>query len=133
MRNHLQSVSRFALVGLTATGIYAVLAMLLGSWMRDDAGQAAASLVAYGAAAVFSYCAHRIFTFASSGAYRFEIPRFVVLTLSGVTISFIVPLVLAQWLLLPMIIPVAVVCVVIPLLNYIALDRWVFGASTGNG
>ena len=133
MRNHLQSVSRFALVGLTATGIYAVLAMLLGSWMRDDAGQAAASLVAYGAAAVFSYCAHRIFTFASSGSYRFEIPRFVVLTLSGVTISFIVPLVLAQWLLLPMIIPVAVVCVVIPLLNYIALDRWVFGASTGNG
>ncbi len=130
-RGHFQLVSRFALVGLSATALYAVLALFLGALMRDDAGQAAASLLAYATAAIFSYCAHRVFTFASNGAYRFEIPRFAALTLSGVAISFIVPLVLSQWLLLPMIVPVAVVCVVIPLLNYVALDRWVFGGRTG--
>ena len=132
-RGRVQLISRFALVGLSATALYAVLALLLGAAMRDDTGQAVASLLAYVATAIFSYCAHRVFTFASNGDYRFEIPRFAALTLSGVATSFIVPLVLAQWLLLPMVVPVAVVCVVIPLLNYVALDHWVFGDGIESG
>ncbi|WP_419907114.1 GtrA family protein [Hoeflea sp.] len=119
-------ISRFALVGLTATLLYAVLAMALEALFHATAGQATLSIAAYSIAAIFSYVAHRIFTFASNGAYHFEIPRFVLLTAVGFAISYVLPVIVGSVLGLPMFVSVAGVCIVIPLINFFALDRWVF-------
>jgi putative flippase GtrA len=124
---HLPRLSRFALVGLLSTLVYAVVALVLGAVFENAAGQAPISLLAYAIAAIFSYIAHRLFTFASSGAYRSEIPRFVLLTLTGAGISFVIPVIVEYWLGLPILFSVAAVCIIIPLSNYFALDRWVFG------
>ncbi|MDA4845324.1 GtrA family protein [Hoeflea poritis] len=120
-------VSKFALVGLSATLLYAVLATVFEMQLGASLGQATVSIAAYAIAALFSYSAHRVFTFASNGAYRLEIPRFALLTATGAALSFALPAFIGGFLGLPMFVSVACVCVVIPLINFVALDRWVFG------
>lgn len=125
--SHLPVVSRFAVVGLTATVLYVVLVYLLAALLRGIAGPASVSLLAYVLAASYSYSAHRLFTFMSNGAHKVQLPRFVVLSLAGAAISFFIPVIAENWLSLPNFISVAAVCVVIPVFNFFVLDRWVFG------
>ena len=120
-------ISRFALVGIASTLIYALIASGLGVLYGAASNQATLSFLSYAVAAAFSYSAHRYFTFASNGAYRLEIPRFVVVTITGAAISYALPLVAESWLKLPMSASILGVCIVIPAVNFIALNRWVFG------
>ncbi|WP_169054145.1 GtrA family protein [Nitratireductor sp. XY-223] len=120
-------ITRFALVGCVSTFIYVAAAIGLEHLFGAHFGQSFLSLLAYGPAAVFSYSAHRIFTFESDSAYSLEIPRFVVLTAVGATLSFGLPFVTGTWMNLPMFVTATVVTIAIPIMNYIVLDRWVFG------
>lgn len=129
-RERLKLVSRFVLVGGAATAFYAVLALGLDRLIGRVASQATISLAAYLLAAGFSYLAHRIFTFASNGDHRFEVPRFALVTISGATISFALPVLLQSWFELPMLVPVIAVCTIIPLINFLVLERWVFTSKT---
>jgi putative flippase GtrA len=122
----LKLLARFGLVGIAATVLYAVLATVLveSEWMGLTPVQA--SLAAYVAAAVFSYLAHKSVTFMSSGPHRSEAARFVLLTATGFGIAYAVPALLTMKLGLSPIIAILVTCLLIPAINLLMLDRWVF-------
>jgi len=124
-------VSRFALIGGMATLIYVVLAFVLSGGAGPVILPAvAASIAAYAVAAVFSYSGHKYFTFVSGGAHVFEAPRFAALTALGLGISWLVPAVMADGLGLSPAWPIIVTCLVVPVLNYVVLERWVFASRS---
>lgn len=120
-------LSRFALVGIGATLLYAVLAMLLTQAMQP----VAASFAAYAVATMFSYAGHKFVTFMSSGAHRAEAPRFLVLTAVGFGIATALPALLTSGLGWPPAVPVGLTCILIPIINLFVLDRWVFARRNG--
>jgi putative flippase GtrA len=117
---------RFGLVGIAATAIYAALAIVFMN--REWVGLTAvpASLAAYAAAALFSYLAHKSVTFMSDGRHRTEAPRFLLLAATGLAVAYIAPALLTGIFGLPGIVPVLVTCILVPALNLLVLDRWVF-------
>jgi len=117
-------LSRFALVGIGATLLYAVLALGFSEWAALPPVQA--SLAAYALATVFSYLGHKFVTFMSAGAHREEGPRFAVVAAAGFGIAAALPAVLSTGLGLPSYVPVVLTCVLVPLVNLFVLDRWVF-------
>lgn len=117
---------RFALVGVSATLLYAVLAILFDQLAGHIMSQSALSLAAFALSAVYSYCAHKFITFSSSGSYRIEVPRFTAVTATGASVSLILPVLAENWLELPMYVTVAAVCILIPMVNFVALNFWVF-------
>ena len=121
-------LARFGLVGIIATVIYAALTTALLQLDWAGFSFALASLVAYASAAVFSYIAHKVVTFASSGSHRREGPRFVLLTATGFAVAYVMPVLLTGTLGLPPVIPILVTCTLMPVANLFMLDRWVFAA-----
>jgi putative flippase GtrA len=120
----LRLLARFGVVGIAATILYAALAIAWVRWIGFTPVQA--SLAAYAAAAVFSYLAHKSVTFLSSGSHRSEAPRFLLLTATGSAVAYVAPALLTAKLGLPPIIAVLVTCSLIPAINLLMLDRWVF-------
>lgn len=122
----LKLLARFGLVGIAATILYAALAIGLvkSEWIGFSPVQA--SLAAYAAAAVFSYLAHKSVTFMSSGSHRSEAARFLLLTATGFAVAYAAPALLTAKLGLPPIIAILVTCLLIPAVNLLMLDRWVF-------
>jgi len=118
---------RFLVTGIGATLLYALLAAAFST--ATPMKPALGSVLAYALAAIFSYAGHKYFTFVSSGAHRFEVPRFAALTLLGLATSFALPAVLSQWLGLPVQVPIALTCLLVPLVNYVVLRHWVFGSA----
>ncbi|MEX0955309.1 MAG: GtrA family protein [Rhizobiaceae bacterium] len=121
----LRRITKFISIGVTATILYAACAGLLAVGPLARA-PAAASLLAYVIAALFSYAGHKFFTFMSAGAHRIEAPRFAVLTLFGVAISYALPTLLTVRLGLPVAVPILLICMFIPAVNFVVLGRWVF-------
>ncbi|RWM86429.1 MAG: GtrA family protein [Mesorhizobium sp.] len=128
----LKLLARFGLVGIAATILYAALAIGLveSKWIGFSPVQA--SLAAYAAAAVFSYFAHKSVTFMSNGSHRSEAARFLLLTATGFAVAYAAPALLTAKLGLPPIIAILVTCLLIPAVNLLMLDRWVF-AQRGSG
>jgi putative flippase GtrA len=122
----LKLLARFGLVGIAATILYAALAAAFAKWERIGFTPIQASLVAYAAAALFSYLAHKSVTFVSGGSHRSEAPRFLVLAATGLAVAYGAPALLTVKLGLPLIIPVLVTCLLVPAINFLVLDRWVF-------
>ncbi|MER8827361.1 GtrA family protein [Mesorhizobium sp. M0938] len=122
----LKLLARFGLVGVAATILYAVLATVLVKSERFGVTPVQASLSAYAAAAVFSYLAHKSVTFMSSGSHRSEAARFLLLTATGFAVAYAVPALLTMKLGLSPIIGILVTCLLIPAVNLLMLDRWVF-------
>lgn len=120
---------RFLVIGIGATLLYALLAAGFSATVAMSLKPALGSMLAYALAAVFSYAGHKYFTFVSSGAHRFEVPRFAVLTLVGLAMSFALPAVLSEGLSLPVQVPIALTCLLVPLVNYVVLRHWVFGKA----
>jgi putative flippase GtrA len=117
---------RFGLIGIAATALYAALAIVFMNWEWVGLTIVQASLAAYAAAALFSYLAHKFVTFMSRGRHRTEAPRFLLLTATGLAVAYAAPALLTGMLGLPGIVPVLVTCILIPALNLLLLDRWVF-------
>jgi putative flippase GtrA len=115
---------RFGLVGIAATAIYAVLALAGGAVL--GLGAVAASIAAYGIAGLFSYLAQKRLTFRSDGDHAREAPRFGLLALAGWAIAAGAPALLTGQLGLPAVVPIAVTCVLVPVVNFLAMDRLVF-------
>ena len=82
-------LSHFLLIGMASTALYAILALAL-SYIQGI-GVTAASILAFGIAAIFSYAGHKYITFVSGGAHRFELPRFLVLTAVGMILVTALP------------------------------------------
>ena len=124
----LARLARFGTVGVAATLLYAALA---GAF--DVAGLSAtpASFAAYLIAAVFSFLGHRGWTFRSSGVLARELPRFAAVNAAGLALALAAPLVLTEALDLPGWVAVAVVCLGVPALSFLGLNRWVFRGQLG--
>ncbi len=122
-------LSRFALIGIASTLIYAICAFLLSALPGSALPAAPASVVAYIIAAFFSYAGHKYVTFVSSGSHGFEAPRFILLTALGLGFSWLLPLILVNGLGTRPVLSIAVICVVVPAFNYFVLDRWVFAPA----
>ncbi len=118
-------VSRFALVGLGATLLYASLALLFSQMALAPVQ---ASVLAYAVATVFSYLGQKFLAFRSPGAHRSELPKFLVLTAVGFGVATAMPAVFSGLLGFPPYVPVVATCIVVPLINLFVLDRWVFSA-----
>jgi len=119
-------LKRFALVGIVATALYGALALLLMAQQWVGLSAVTASLAAYSASAMFSYLAHKSWTFMSHGGHRTEAPRFVLLSATGLAVAYAAPLLLTGVFRLPGIFPVLATCILIPAINLLVLDRWVF-------
>lgn len=120
----IQKLIRFAAAGMAATLLYAALAVLL-----HRAGLAAtlASALAYCAAACFSYAAQRR-AFASRRTHGEAVPRFAATNAIGLGVSLLVPQAVAS-VGGPAAAGFAAVCVIVPALNFVFLDRVVFRAK----
>ncbi len=119
----MRRLAKFASIGMAATVIYGIGASLLAA---GPLAPAAASLSAYAIAALFSYAGHKFFTFTSAGAHRFEAPRFIVLNFFGLAVSYVLPGLLTARLGMHVAVPILLTCVLIPVVNFVVLDRWVF-------
>ena len=120
-------ISRFALIGIGSTLIYAVCAFFLSRGQGAGPLPATlASVAAYAIAALFSYTGHKYFTFMSGGNHAMELPRFLLLTASGLIVAIVLPGLLTQMLGIPVSIPILLTCIAVPVVNYIVLGRWVF-------
>lgn len=125
-------LSRFVTVGASATVLYAVLAFCLSGGLGLAMLPAApASLAAYAVAAVFSYAGHKYVTFVSHGAHVFEAPRFLALTALGLGFAWLLPTILVSGFGLPPAVPIVVTCILVPVVNYVVLGRWVFASGEG--
>ncbi|MET3578747.1 putative flippase GtrA [Mesorhizobium robiniae] len=124
---------KFASVGLAATILYALCAGLFASAGSRYLSPALASVAAYAIAAIFSYLGHKFFTFMSAGSHQFEAPRFAVLTGFGLAAAYLLPMVLVGQFGLPVAIPILLTCILIPVVNFVVLDRWIFSGRSAAG
>ena len=120
------SSSRFLLIGVVATCLYTVVALCLSA---SGLSVALASLAAYLIAAPFSYVGHKYFTFGSDRAHRFEAPRFIAVTVVGITVSLVMPAIMSGRLGLPVQVSIVLTSLLIPIANYLVLRGWVFHAG----
>jgi putative flippase GtrA len=116
-------LSRFATIGLASTLLYAALAF---GFSHMGFAATEASVLAFLLAAIFSYAGHKYVTFVSGGSHAFELPRFLALSVTGLVAVSVLPAFLTGMLGLPAAVPFLLACVVIPVVNYIVLGRWVF-------
>ena len=110
----------------------------LCAWLFTSAGStylppATASVAAYAVAAIFSYLGHKFFTFMSAGSHQFEAPRFAVLTGFGLAAAYLLPMLLVGRFGLPVAIPILLTCILIPVVNFVVLERWIFSGSVRPG
>jgi putative flippase GtrA len=119
---------RFALVGAASSVAYAVIMMVATSsfgltpWIS--------SVVAYLSAMIINFPLQRSFTFMSKGDVRREGPRYIVVHLINLLVSVSVVHLIVDVLQGSVLVSVAAVIVVIPLLQFLALETWVFKTST---
>lgn len=116
-------LSRFAVVGAGVTTLYAVLAL---AFSYSGIAATGASVLAFLIAAAFSYAGHKYVTFASAGSHAFELPRFLAVSVASLAVVSALPAVLTGMFGLPAALPILLACVVIPAVNYVVFDRWIF-------
>ena len=80
-REQLAATSRFAVVGLVATGVYFGITAGLGSRVVGME-PVTASTLGFLVSVLVSYLGHHRFTFRVSGRHGFYLPRFLFVTLS---------------------------------------------------
>jgi putative flippase GtrA len=119
-----------AIVGGIATLVYAVATW--GFVAGLGLPIVLASPIAYGLAAAWSYRGHRRLTFADRVAGAGAIWRFSGLTLAGYGAATLLPAVTSGWLGAPPEASIIVVCLAVPILNYVALSRHVFRVPRPN-
>ena len=121
-------LSRFTLIGMATTAIYAACAFLLSDRTDGIASMPAvvASFYAYLLAGISSYIGHKYFTFASRGTHSIELPRFILCNIVGLALAVIFPAVLTDIFDISAAVPIVIVCIIVPVLNFIVFDRWVF-------
>jgi putative flippase GtrA len=115
-------LARFAAVGASSSLLYALLVSAL---LRVHDGLIAVHCVAYALAIPYSYFAQRGFTFRSSRSHVVSFPRFLLTNAFSFLLSTGI-VALAAALQLAAAIAVAAVIIIVPLINYLCLNIWVF-------
>ncbi|MER9586989.1 GtrA family protein [Mesorhizobium sp. M0276] len=124
-RNYADAVRRistFAAVGAFNTAAFFVLANIL---VNFGLGETIAAYAAYGTLVPVSFIGHRKLTFLSKGRLGAEWVRFCIVLTTNVTIIFVVTNMarsgyFAGWMTF------AIISLLIPLLNFLLFQLWVF-------
>ena len=116
-----------AVVGGVATALYAILTLTAVKVLSLPI--ALASPIAYGLAAIWSFRGHRRLTFRDRIPHSAAPARFLALTLIGYGAASAIPALVSGWLAGPPEASILIVCLAIPALNYIVLNRHVFARS----
>ncbi len=120
-------VLRFALVGAASSGAYAVIMLVatsavgLAPWIS--------SVVAYVSAMIINFPLQRNFTFMSTGDVRREGLKYLGVHLVNLLVSVAVVHLITEVLQWPVFVSVAAVVVIIPLIQFLVLEIWVFKPS----
>lgn len=118
----LARLTRFSLVGLASTALYAATALSL---QGASAPPLAASLWAYAASTAFSFAGHKWFTFNSHGRTSTEGARFAISSLVGLNVVIAAPVV-SEAVGAPGWTSVLASCALTPAINYVLLNAFVF-------
>jgi putative flippase GtrA len=124
----IMTVLRFAVVGAASSLAYAAIMMVatsvvgLAPWIS--------SIVAYVSAMIINFPLQRSFTFMSTGDVRREGLMYLGVHLVNLLVSVAVVHAIADVLQWPVFVSVAAVIVVIPLIQFLVLETWVFASST---
>lgn len=113
---------RFAVSGLASTGFYFLLVLLILRFTDIRADMA--SLLAYLAAIGFSYLLQSRFTFRAKDDSARQIGAFMIVSLAGLLLSWLLMAVLHLQLGIPAFWVAATICGIIPATNYF-LFKWV--------
>ena len=116
-------LGRFGLVGGLSTVIYVVLSISGNAWTALPAELV--NTIAYCCSGAWGYVGHYHITFRSDAAHKASIARFVVLFLSGFVVSSGIVFV-NQALGLPRQLGPLVATIVLPVMNFIIMQLWVF-------
>ena len=118
----------YLIVGGFSGVIHLSVAFLLVHYF--DVPPARASLAGFISANPFSYLGHKLVTFMVPGRDVFEVARFVITALVGLSLASAVPYVLVDLLRQPALAAFCVVVTVIPIANFLALRFWVFARGS---
>ena len=115
---------RYGIIGVGVTLVYAILTLVLH--YVAGTSTAVASFVGHCCVAVLSFFGHRMFTFQDSGNIARSIPRFIGVNLLGNLVAVAVPWLVSDVLRYPAIVSIALVCLLVPTMNYLLLNIFVF-------
>lgn len=122
LRTDGHQLMRFATSGLASTGLYFAVAVLILNYTEIRAD--IASLLAYLAAIGFSYLLQSRFTFCAKDDSPRQVGAFVIVSLAGLAISWLLMAILHLQLSIPAFWVAVLICGVIPATNYF-LFKWV--------
>ncbi|MEA2755333.1 MAG: hypothetical protein QOJ54_1622 [Aliidongia sp.] len=122
-------LGRFGIVGLVSTLIYAAVAAIGNNWTQLPAE--AVNSIAICISGLWSYLGHYRFTFRSDAAHRSSVIRFFVLFALGYAVSSGIVL-LSDRMGWPRNLATAIIVIIIPVINFVAMQLWVFASGTGS-
>lgn len=119
-------LSRFAGVGLLATLLHVVVALLASGLLAFS--PQAANAVGFAGAVTFSYLGHGKITFGAELAHRFHAPRFFAASGLGLALSSAITYGITVWLGASFAAAMGVVAIAVPVSTFILLKFWVFAS-----
>lgn len=121
---------RFPIVGALSSAVYAVATWFYIARLGMDSS--AATFAGYATAIPFSFFAHRSVTFGSRGAIGIEMKRFAVVHAVGMFVAWS-SMRASEFLGLHYAVGIVTAVVLVPLVSFVAFDRWVFKAAALRG
>lgn len=120
------SAARFGLVGILATAIYLIIAVILPEYsISPTLAAAIASIVSVG----FSYLGHHSFTFSKSGLHEFYLPRFLIVSTLLSAVATATTFIMTNFFGLSANNAAVVVAIFYPIFSFALNNLWVFGQS----
>lgn len=120
-------IFKFISVGTVSTVTYFIFAFVLN--YIDPQSPEINSIYAYLAGMTISFTGQRVVTFQSANSIKPDILRFLVLSIIGLILSYFCLYFINTNLGLAPIFGNLLVCLLIPLVNYIIMSLWVFKAQ----
>jgi putative flippase GtrA len=126
VRSLTSKLLRFPIVGAVSSAVYAVATWFYISHL--GVGSSVATFAGYATAIPFSFFAHRSLTFGSRGAVGAEMKRFALVHAAGMFVAW-ASMRASEALDLHYAIGIVTAVVLVPLVSFVVLDRWVFKAT----
>jgi putative flippase GtrA len=121
----------FAVVGLAATAVHALMSLAARNVLEASAVQA--TLVGYLCSVGVSYLGNARFTFGRPALHGAQFLRFLAVSLTGLGANVAITWLLVNRLGWPFKAALAVVVVVIPALSFVASKLWAFALPASKG
>lgn len=128
LRRVAETLARFASVGAACSVLYA--AIVAGAVSVVHLRPNLSAGIAYAAVIPFNFLMHRHFTFRSKGTVRHDVVRYVAAQSASMAFSIGVMALSVDVLGLPYAVGILGAIVLVPILSYLVLDRWVFENNT---